>query len=960
MKNCLTWILRVVLCLPVHFLCAAGPGIHVKENANRNSTVETSSFRAKDVQPGKLVVKFKSGLNVTQEFQGIPDVPMNGDLLRAGVVSMVKKFPHSAGLNSGINRAGRKAVDLSRIYQMDLAPSADLKKAIHELMATGLFEYVEPLYVQWMDYTPNDPLLSAQYHLTKINAFNAWDVLHGDTNVVIGIVDSGTDWDHPDLEANIKYNYADPINGLDDDSDGFVDNYRGWDVSENTNDPMVVASDHGSHVSGCAAAVTDNNTGVASPGFLCRFLPVKSTHNTSVSTIDNGYDGIVYAADHGVDIINCSWGRTGGPSQFEQDVIDYATYDKDVLVIAAAGNDGIDEDHYPSSYAGVISVASTGVNDAKSGFSNYGYKIDVCAPGDNIYSTIYNDDYIGSSGTSMSSPIAAGCAAMIKSRFPWMSALQVGEQLRITCDNIYGASGNTPYQYKLGKGRVNLFTAVTDSTSPGVVVQQLDINDNNDHVFVIGDTLRITALLQNLLRATGNLVCTLTSSSPYVTILNNTFTAGVLNMMDTASNYVSPYQVVINTNAPTNQEVTFRMNLNDGTWSDFYAFKITVNVDYINIAVNDVATSITSKSLTGYNQSGQIEGIGFTYMGGASLLYEMGLMVGAAGTQVSDNVRADGATYDDDFKSQVTVQGQEPGIISAYDAFGQFRDNGTTSTAMLNLLVSHRAYAWTSVPDRKYIMVQYVIHNNGSSALNNLYAGIFADWDIPLYSNNKISEDASRRMGYAWSTDTGGLWAGIKLLSHTGNFRHYAIDNEIGGSGGVDLSDGYSNLEKYGTLSTSRPDAGNTVGTGNDVIDVVSSGPFNLAAGDSVEVAFALIAGEDLTMLQASADAAQSMYDNQFTGIQTLESHHSFGISRVYPNPSSGHAAIDFVLDRSDRATLEVFDLLGNRVLTLMDKPLTAGKYSIVTEGKNLAPGHYLITLRSGGKMQSIPFSIQY
>jgi hypothetical protein len=175
--------------------------------------------------------------------------------------------------------------------------------------------------------------------------------------------------------------------------------------------------------------------------------------------------------------------------------------------------------------------------------------------------------------------------------------------------------------------------------------------------------------------------------------------------------------------------------------------------------------------------------------------------------------------------------------------------------------------------DRKYIIVEYTIRNTGSSTLTDLYGGIFADWDIPLYSNNKADEDLSRKMGYCWSTDAAGLYAGIKVLTAT-PFNHYAADNVTGGGGGLDLSDGFDESEKYATLSTYRPTAGATASTGNDVIDIVSSGPFTVGAGDSVTIAFALIAGESLTMIQ---DAADEIVERQIRLIV-----HSFQIYYFY------------------------------------------------------------------------------
>ena len=170
-----------------------------------------------------------------------------------------------------------------------------------------------------------------------------------------------------------------------------------------------------------------------------------------------------------------------------------------------AGNTSSEEADYPPAYTNVVSVAATSSNDAKAGFSTYDFSVDVCAPGNQIYSTVFNNTYTSYSGTSMASPIAAGGVGLIRSRFPAMNALQAAEQLRITCDNIYNTpTSNSAYRDKLGKGRINLYKAVTDTTSPGVIVENLATSDNNDNVFVAGDTLRFQALFHNLLRPTTN------------------------------------------------------------------------------------------------------------------------------------------------------------------------------------------------------------------------------------------------------------------------------------------------------------------------------------------------------------------------------------------------------------------------------------------------------------------------
>jgi len=917
----------------------------------------TSLYNGAACNPGVLVLKVKAKYRSLCLQDKIQIPQLENAISKISGYGLNKKFPKASVPEAKTNKYGKKLVDLTLIYQVHFSPVVKIEEAINLLQSSGAVEFVEPLYIQYMNFTPNDPSVNQQYQIAKINAYNAWDSWTGDTNIVIGIVDSGTDWDHPDLAGNIKYNYADPIDGIDNDNDGFTDNFRGWDVSDNDNNPMCGSSSHGSHVSGCADAVTNNATGVSGPAFNCKFLPVKSSFNSSTSSIDNGYDGIVYAADHGCHVINCSWGRPGGPSSFEQTIVDYATDNKDALVVAASGNDGLDETHYPSSYDKVISVSSTSATDSKSSFSNYNSTVDVSAPGSNILATIIDDSYARLDGTSMSSPIAAGCAAMIKAKFPSFNAYQVGEQLRSTCDYIYSVSGNSAYIGKLGKGRVNLFKAVTDSISPGVIVAKYQTVDNNDNVFIPGDTLSVQCLFENLLRPTTNLVCSLSTTSAYVQILQNTFNAGVMSTFDTLSNYVTPYRILIKPTAPLNTEATFRVYLTDGAWTDIFVFTIVVNVDYINVAINQVATSISSKGLLGYNQTGQTQGLGFTYQNGETILYDMGLMIGASGTQVSDMVRSD-AGNDADFAPYINVTSLEPGLISDFDVNGVFKDNGLTSLAPMNLVINHHAYAWVAAPDDKYVMVQYMIKNNGGSTLTNLYAGIFSDWDIPAYANNKCSTDLTRRMGYVWSTDVAGLYGGVKLLSRTGGFIHNAVDNTAG-NGGLDIvTGGFSNAEKYLAMSTSRSDAGTATTTGNDVLSSVASGPFNLAAGDSVEVTFALIAGESLADIQLSAEAAQYKYDNIFLGFTPIENASANNLYQSFPNPANREIRIDFSIDKSNYTSLCIYNLLGEKVKTIVDEKISSGRYSIPVDVSNLPSGNYLYQIISGGFTKTLPLNV--
>ena len=798
-----------------------------------------------------------------------------------------KKFPLDKSPETPFNLAGQRYADLSLVYELNYTSSISLEKAINKLLLSNILVYAEPHFVPKINYSPNDPLANPtnQYHLLNINAFNAWDVNKGDSSIVIGITDTGNDFTHPDLFNNVKRNYADVNDGIDNDGDSYIDNYMGWDLGENDKDASWNANAHGVHVSGLAAASADNNLGGAGTGFNCKFLPVKIADATGALT--QAYEGIKYAADHGCQIINCSWGG-GGSSQFGQDIIDYATINKNALVVCAAGNNGVDGDFFPAAYNYVLSVANTSQNDVKFSNSNYGYMVDVCAPGDNVNSTWPGSLYITTSGTSMSSPVVAGAAGIVKNHFPSYNGLQVGERLKVTADNIYAA--NPSYINKLGTGRINLFRALTDPASPSVVMTSKNVSDHNDMSFINGDTLFIAGTFINYLDPTSALNVTVTPLSAYAVTIDNTTSLGVINTLASATNSLDPFTFKLTGAIPINQPITFEVSMSDGTYQAKQFFTVYINVDYINIDINDVSTTATSKGKIGYNQDTQGQGLGFKY-NNTELLYEAGLMIGSDTTKVSDCVRGlNGNPSDSDFGITNRIALQIPSMFSDFDTKAKLNDNLALNP--LHIDIDQNTYAWAAVPNTQFVIWEYVITNTHTTdTIKNMYAGIFADWDIDggTYAQNRSAYDAGTKMGYSYYTATGGKYAGIKLLTNTAPPNFYAIDHVSGGNGGLDFANGADTKDKYLSLSTQRLAAG-VAGNGVDVMNVMSSGPVQLIPGQSVKIAFALVGGDSLANLITGAQHAQIKYDGMTTGINELVS--SDYTWRIFPNPAKNSITI--------------------------------------------------------------------
>ena len=942
---------------------------------NKDVTKNNSYFRLSpeltqnDYLPNTIIFKLKEKNRNNARLNEIDNSVLNNTLTDLGASGVSKMFADAVKPVTDVSSSGEKFADLSLIYIVKFNSSKSLEDAVNEIYNTGEVEYAQPKYIQHVSFTPNDPSIGSQYFINKIQAPAGWDIQQGDTNVVIGIVDSGTDWDHPDLAANIKLNYADPINGVDDDADGYIDNYRGYDLAgadyNNVvadNNPMIMGANnnHGSHVSGDASAVTNNGTGVAGTGFKCKIMAVKCAADNDTrgaggtGYIITGYEGVKYAADHGCSIINCSWGGSAA-GQFEQDIFTYASINKNALVVCAAGNNSNNVIQFPSGLKYALSVASTTSSDAKSGFSSYGTTVDVSAPGSSIYSTLYNNTYATFDGTSMASPITAGTCAIVKSQFPSYTGLQVGEKVRVTGDNI--DSQNPSYIGQLGKGRINMLRALTIS-SPSVRLNSYSVTDGNNNVPQPNDTMRITGTFKNYLDPTTNVSAVITTSSSAVTLLNGTSALGVIPTMGTVTNSGSQYLVKVNGTAAANTIVQFKVTYTDGSYSDFEYFSVVVNPSYFNVNVNKITTTINSRGNTAYNDyPTNAQGSGFKYNNGDNLNYEGGLICATSSTKVSDCVRGTNANLQNtDFTNVIPFQITEPGIVSDQDGNALYNDNGA-GASKIGIEVSFSSYSFAAAADEDYIILKYKIKNTNATEITNFYAGVFNDWDVGVSgANNKANWDAANQLGYVWRTDnTPATYVGVTLLSAT-NVSYWAIDNDNTIAGNPwGIYDNFTDAEKFQAMSSGigRSAAGGT-GAGTDVANVMGSGPYSIPANGEIIVAYALVAGDNLNDLKANSVAAKNKY-NSLVGISNYNSQipDRYSLSQNYPNPFNPATTIKFGLSNSGLTSLKIYNILGKEVSKLVNSNLQAGSYEVKWDAASYTSGVYFYRLESNGFIET-------
>jgi subtilisin family serine protease len=667
--------------------------------------------------------------------------------------------------------------------------------------------------------------------------------------------------------------------------------------------------------SGMCSATVNNGLGVAGNGNQCRFLPVRID---DASGFSYGYEGIVYAAERGCQIINASWGNTF-VAPMEEEVVRYASVNKGALIVAAAGNSGINEKYYPASYENVMSIGATGATDLKWSGSTFSPFIDMVAPGELVRSCWPFNGYDISSGTSFSSPLVAGAAAIVKSHFPSYTAQQVAERLRVTADaSIYSLSGNAAWAGLMGSGRLNMLRALNDPATPSVhFINYSFLDSSNDATLQAGEDVNISGDFKNFLAPTSNLTAVISCASPFISILDASNAPGTIGTLASSSNAATPFRFHIADNAPYNLDVLFRIDYSDGTYSAFEYIEVRLNRDYLNIDINHLNTTITSRGSIGYNADYATDGLGVTVDSSASIMYASGFMIGSSATKTADNVYASSIPgYDNDFMRQ------QGAVYLNNDANQQIIQSQfyTDSASSNRLQITQRAEALSANPDDRAVMMHYTIKNVGSSSANALSAGIFTDWDIEDAANNQGAWDASRQLSYAFHP--GGVYAGVKILQ--GPAAHSYCFNSDGASGSVNLYDGFSGAEKFATLSGAQTRNTSTAG---DIANLVGTGAFNLAAGDSSTISFVLLAANNLADLQAAADRAQSLFNYQQLQVSVEALNESCaqndGFVQVSALPVSG-------------SSLSLSTALGVELTSTND--LSNFEYS------GLLPGDYLLT----------------
>ena len=371
-----------------------------------------------------------------------------------------------------------------QVLRVKLPTGKSVQQAIaeHKAKKDPRILRVEPNYKVRALGVPNDTYFSHLWAMRNtgqnsgtpnadIDAVSAWDITTGSDSVVVAVIDTGIDYRHPDIAANIWTNPDETAgNGRDDDHNGYIDDVHGFNFITGEHDGNVIDKNgHGTHCSGTIAGRGNNGLGVTGVNWRCKLMACRFLDENGSGSIADAIEAIYYAVDNGADILSNSWGG-GGYSDAMEAAIIYAK-NNGVLFVAAAGNDYADCDsspHYPSGYdvSNVISVAATDCNDELAWFSNYGRNsVHVGAPGVYILSTVLNNGYAYYSGTSMATPHVSGVAALLLASNPSMSVSELKYRLTMTGDAIDSLTGKT-----ISGRRLNAYNALTAPPSLTVTV----------------------------------------------------------------------------------------------------------------------------------------------------------------------------------------------------------------------------------------------------------------------------------------------------------------------------------------------------------------------------------------------------------------------------------------------------------------------------------------------------------
>lgn len=935
------------------------------------SFAQTAAQTASNYKSNSIIIKFRKNVNFTNYNELLAKLNVNEKL-----VSRIKPYVSPTLLWYNTNKTFLKTNNeipensIARIYYADILSGKNVSEVLEFLGKQDFIEYAEPNYKRELMYSPNDPKLGQQIYLSRIKALEAWDIQKGDSNVVVGLVDAGVDFNHEDFKNVFYTNKGETgkdasgrdkaTNKIDDDGNGFVDDWQGYDfVGANgvtpDNNPVFDVSTHGVATSGLLAANANNGVGIAGVAYGCKILPVKVVDKDS--DINWGLEGILYCAKMGARVVNYSIGGLG-KSKAEEEIIDYVFNNLNCLVVASAGNvqgSVTQYDYvYPASYTNCLSVGACNDFDSPSEFSVNNYDIDLVAPGSFVLTTSPTNSYNYESGTSFSSPIVAASAALLLSQNKNYTAKQLTAMILNGCDDI---SSITPtyLKGKTGIGRLNIYNSLKNGLNTTFVgIRSFEFLNTKNNYLTQNTETTLNLGLHNYLREVSSvLVKVECESNPEIIINNNNFIKN--NVAENQTFYSNPNFVFTIPNSVKNgSEIVFKVTIITPQDTVYAYLHEIVSVNYATLRNNNVQLCFTNIGNLAYSNFGYIggEGVGHYEFSGNSV-YHAGLMIATDENKFSDVVRRGYQTegIEQDFEPLENVALIKSG--NRETGIAKFNDNGAIDEKRLGVEVKEEVFTYENEGLDDVAFLTYQISNKSANPLNNLYCGLYIDWDLGIAYNNSCDYDAANKIGYVRNTVNKEYYAGHILLSNQKlSFR------------GIVNSDPATGVKPF---PESRKWAYLTGGVDNaatdqaDVSCVIGAGGNVLLPNKTENFAFAIIFAKSPDSLVALAKRAREKYnlitginndkefDNQKFDNQEFEIQENVGgiFDKLRVTPKGEKLSFEISSTKNCKAKFSIYNLRAEEIMSF-DKEFNTGlnKFDVTLQQS----GVYFYQIRVGDK----------
>ena len=868
---------------------------------------------------------------------------------------------HQAELLNYLRSQGNKIKNLRTFWIFNGMVLTTTKDIIEKIAQREDVDYVIDDFIVKID-TKIDPGQSQvddtrtpEWNISKVSAPQCWNDGFDGTGIITGNIDTGCEVSHPAFHGRwVSGGWHDAVNGQPNPYDDHG---------------------HGTHTMGTICGGDgngpDNNDVGVAPG--ANFICAKAFNSSGQGQSSWIHDALQWYAGQNVQVCSNSWGSSSTNTEFWNDCINLRNVG--IYVVFATGNNGpgTGSATAPGNFPTVTGVGATDSGDNIASFSGRGpapdqspwnetqywerpdwnrTKPDISAPGVNIRSSVPGGGYQGGwQGTSMATPHVAGAVTILLQKNP---ALDYNTIYNILLDNADHPSQGNPYPNNdYGWGRLNVYAAlnaVPTGNMPNIILSRTQVvNDNNGNgILDPGESGGIVCYIKNNGQEPAtNTTGTLRTTDTYITISDSTTNYGTIAAGDSADNSGDPFQVSVSSSCPVGHQVSFDLYVvcAESSWTRNFTLTIgEPGLDWVSHDCGNVKFTITRYGALGFMESDQINGDGFYYpISGANHLFYGGFAVGTDANYVVDRYYESGSD-DTDWETTTSPDGmvrmQEPGPDNR-DEYATAIYDDSNHPSPKGLVCEQYSWAWDDPTANDFVIMKFVLRNEGSTTINNLYAAVFMDWDIGNSSNNQGSSEAARNLTWMYESTP---YVGVEILDpprSTPAANLALIDHAQYVYPYSGLPDNIQIQFMDGSIQNSSSDRPYDWSTCNSV------GPFTLVPGGAVVVAFAVLGGDNLSDLQANADTAYNRYWN-WPGVE--EQKPKAGLKRLRLSPviaSHSPFTIDYNLMNETQLNVEVYDVTG-RLIINKNYGRVRGSGNVQLGLEQTAQGIYFIKLQAG------------